>query len=236
MMDEEKGGGGRVRVYPLPEDTNAAEPHAGMIERPRRNRIGKHWLFIFPLLVWIACLGLAAYSILPLIPKIEREPIPITGGDPTQAPAEPDPSPAPTQPQRNLAPGNAFIHVAARQLETCSGSFRDYFILQQLAIENNKIFQNEAWRADVTSAMQLFHDDCQSLGTLPEAPPAYTEIEHWLKKAADEVEPATTSFTAAMEKEEAGQFQISIKHMIRFVDYIHNAENLMHGIFERKEI
>jgi hypothetical protein len=233
-MDKENNRSGRVNVYPYPEDTNAAELQPGTSERPRRAGRRKYWLFVFPLLAWAACLGLAAYAILPLLPAFERKQIPVTGGDP--APKATSPSRAPTQAQKDAPPQYAFIHEAATQLDTCSESFRSYFILQQLAFENEKIFQNEAWRKDVTSAMVLFHDDCQSLGSLPEAPPAYADIEHWLKKAADEVEPATTSFTAALEKEQVGQFQISIQHMIRFVDYIHNAENLMKGMQERKEI
>jgi hypothetical protein len=201
------------------------------------------WLLVFPLAACLACLGLMVFAAAPLFHQTRAVDIPVTGNDPT-LPAGPQASPTQKpsqaagtqQPEGTPLPGLQFLKAVRQSLESCSGSFQEYFLLEELAVDHPDVFQSKKWRTDATNAMNLFHEDCQTLGTLPDAPPAYAEVDHWLKLAAGEVEPATTSFSAALEKQEAGQFQISIKHMLMFVDYIHNAEGAMNGMLQRKEI
>lgn len=240
-MDDQQDGSSHARVYSTPEDEKQAERAEAPDppgSPPRRKPLGwRVWLFVFPLVAWLACLGVAGTTVLPLIMNPQTNEIPVTGDDATQSPTQGAPSQAATpQADGKQRPGPEFANKAASQLEACSEAFRNYFLLEQLAIDNPDIFQNEDWRSDTTSAMHSFEDDCQTLGKLPAAPPAYAEVEHWLKLAASEVEPATASFSAALEKEQVGQFQNSIRHMIRFVDYIHNAESAMDSMRSRKEI
>ncbi len=128
------------------------------------------------------------------------------------------------------------MNLAQQSLETCTSSFHDYFVLEQLAVNQPDVFTDDTWRSDVTDAMQAFREDCQKLGTLPTAPSAYAEIDHWLKLAAGEVGPSTDSLANAINHDQVDQFQASVEHLLKFVDYIHNAEGAMEGINQRKEI
>lgn len=246
-MNEQQGGSSHDGDQEQPVDLLAPTEDQPRV-KPRK-RSG--WLFVLPLVAWLACLGATAYAVFPLFPEPQTTEIPVTGEDPDRAPTS-SPTQAPPQGDGSQGGGSQeggsqkgegsqprgkdFIAQAKTQLEACTKSFRSYFLLEQLALDNPDIFQNGAWRGDATTAMQDFEDDCQTLDSLPAAPPAYQEVEHWLKLAAGEVKPATTSFSASLEKKQAGQFRESIQHMLQFVDYIHNAENAMNGMLDRKEI
>jgi hypothetical protein len=194
--------------------------------QPRKKRHRQWWLLALPLLAWLACLGLVVNIVTPLVWNRQTLQIPVTGGDPTLAAPQ----------EKKTVTGAVYMGLARQRLASCTGSFHDYFILEQLVIDQPAVFTDDAWRTDVTDAMEAFRDDCQRLGSLPSAPTAFAEVDHWLKLAAGEVGPSTDSLTRAIDKEQAEQFRVSIQHLLKFVDYIHQAEGAMDGLQQRKEI
>ncbi len=217
---------------------------------PARRRGWGLWLFVIPLAAWLACVGLAVVILIPMVLNPPRMDIPVTGGDSGQghgkapvlatqtpkgvAPASPGPTAAPqTAPSVSAS---IYLNTARTRLDTCAASFHDYFILEQVVVDQPDVFTDPSWRSDATDAMHAFHDDCQALGSLPAAPASLGEIDHWLKLAAAEVGPASDSFTTALEKNQTDQFRASVSHLLKFVDYIHNAEGALDGIKQRKEI
>ncbi len=231
----------RVQVYQVP---GKSEPGGNVPARKRRR--WPVWLFVFPLAAWLACMGLMVYALIPMIYQARAVSIPVTGGDPSRTPVTKAVPASPTAkaaqvgstatPQRQPPSEQQYVDAAKQSLDTCTGSFQQYFLLQQMAIDNPDVFSDDTWRSEATAAMNSFHDDCQALGKLPDAPPAYADVDHWLKLAAGEVDPATTSFSAALQNNAADQFQLSIRHMLKFVDDIHNAVGAFDGVLQRKQV
>jgi hypothetical protein len=219
---------GDQREMSQQEFTNAAGP-------PPTRRKRAVWLFVLPLLAWGACcLGLMIFLVAPLFLDRQRAEIPVTGGDPANAPVILTPTATPAG-QKPVS-GQEYMDQATQRLDTCTSSFHDYYILERLVVDKPAVFADAAWRSDVTTAMQSFRTDCQPLGSLPAAPAAYTEIDHWLKLAAGEVGSSADNLAKAIDQDQVSQIQASIDHLLKFVKYIHNAEGAMDGIKQRKEI
>lgn len=224
-------------VQDLPEehpDPATAGPGPGPLPEPARKRrpIGRrYWLFVIPLLGWFACLGLAVYLLWPLVGNARQADIPVTGGDPGRAPARETPAPA-----QNPADGPTYLSAVKQRLDACSSSFHDYFLLEQLAVNRPEVLHDSSWRSDISDAMDAFRQDCQPLGTLPAAPRAYADVDHWLKLAAGEIGPTTDGLATAINKDQDAPLHSSVEHMLKFVDYLHNAENALNGLNDRKEI
>ncbi len=213
--------------------------------QPPRRRKRRLWLFVLPLLGWMACLGLLLSMLAPLMTANRAfRNIPVTGKDPTGPLAiptqtqtsQPQAAQPKTTPQKNgPVSGFEYMNQANKRLDACTSSFHDYFVLEQLVVDQPDMFTDSTWRSDVTNAMTSFRADCQQLGTLPSAPTDYAEIDRWLKQAAGEVGQSTDNLASAIDKERPDQFQVSVEHLLKFVEYIHKAEGAINGIKNRKE-
>lgn len=211
---------------------------------PERARPGTFLLLLLaPFLITAACIGLgalafgwlgerAAASMLQnragAVP--EQFGIPVTGGE------------APTpQPEQESHPPAAYLILAQEQMAACFYSFGAFVDLEQLVFEEPALFQDEQYNQNAQEAVDLFREDCQGLHGLPEAPPAYSELDLWLRRSADEAGLAADNFSQALESGRAGVFSshsmnLTIEHLLNFIDYTHNAAAVLEMISQRRDL
>lgn len=214
----------------------AAEKEAEAAAKTRR---GIRWMLILiPLFLCLITSALGAVVAAPLRGQMQSGVIPrvpVTGADPQLA-VTPESTAAPSDQVPSPLLGQTYREAAVDHLTTCMSSFHDFFIMEELAAHQPDVLQNDTWQTDVTQTMNSFREDCEKLGSLPDAPASFTELDRYLKLAASEVGPATDSFTSAMKSQQASDLRGSIRHMMRFVEYTQNAEAILSGMEQRREI
>jgi hypothetical protein len=114
-------------------------------------------------------------------------------------------------------------------------AFHDFFLIEQVAIHEPELIRNNAWRDQAAGAMFVFQRDCSPLGSLPPAPSAYDEADRWLKLAAGEVDSASSRFDTMLVENDSEQITEIAGHMLRFIEFTHNAERIIDFLEERKE-
>ncbi len=201
------------------------EPPTRPLKRPGRLRA-------FALLLLLICLlEVGLFTFQTLVPPPQRS-LPVTGGGAgvTQPPRE---NLIPAHPP---AAGADYRQEMEDRLSTCMVSFHEFFLLQELATRRNDIFSTETWRKDGSQAMDAFLRDCEQLGELPSAPPIYTEVDRWLKLAADEVSPAADSFRDALGQDGPDGLTDSMSHLIHFIEFTRNAQSALYNLKNRREL
>jgi hypothetical protein len=123
-----------------------------------------------------------------------------------------------------------------RRLSDCTIAFQDFFMIEQAAIHEPQLIRNQAWRDQATGAMLLFEQGCSALGSLPPAPSAYGEADTWLKLAAGEVVSASSRFDVMLVENDTELVMEVAGHMLRFMEFTHNAERIIEHLEERKEL
>jgi hypothetical protein len=185
-----------------------------------------------------------------LYPRFQPPAIPVTGVEqpslpnagPNAQPQDKKPQSQPPQAEKPQAqpptarPGTSYRTLATDALDTCSSAFHDFFVLEELVAHRPGVINDSQFRDDSTQAMQAFREDCAKLAALPEAPAAFREIGALLKHAAGEVAPAADSFTQMLDQSDANLLSDSVEHMLKFVDYTHQAESLLSQMEEMKNI
>lgn len=198
---------------------------------PRR-RHRRSWLFLaLVLLVCLAYLGVSLYMNNPSVggSRFIRY-LPVTGGDGT---GQRRTQLAPLLP---AVPGKIYRLEAEHRLELCSSSFSSVFDLERMATRRPDMLESPRWIKQTQQAMQDFQQDCGELGSMPTAPSAYAEVDHWLKMAASEVEPVSERLGKVLDKHDPLDLLGAMDHMTRFITYTHNARSALDGMQDRKEI
>lgn len=223
-------------------DEDLPEEGQALPERPRPGaaaRVLRAVLLWAPIAACIACLAAAYFS----LPRERAPGLPVTGDGlpppaPTLTPGTPPAAPQPTQrPDEPDSPRpTSYKFEAIRRLEDCTLSFHSFFMIEQVAIHNPGLIDNEAWREEATGAMLAFEEDCALLRALPPAPAAYDEADRWLKLAAGEADSTSTRFRAMLSDNDHSQVFEIADHMLRFIEYTSNAERIFQLLEERKEI
>lgn len=225
------------------EQPNLPEQSASTPSRTSVRR--RVFLTLSILLNCLVCLGvgLAALHVLAPPPLVSAPiELPVTGGDPAAdpTPAPDDPTPSPTPGQGFASPATplaqTYHDAAAERLSICMASFHDFFLMEELAAQQPDILKNNSWNEDVTRVMTAFRTDCEPLGSLPDAPTGYAEMDRWLKLAAGEVTQAADSFAAALQNQRSADLSGVTTHLMRFVHYAQNAEDILSSMEERREI
>lgn len=119
-------------------------------------------------------------------------------------------------------------------LDACGNAFQDFFTLEHMAAEQPDMVDSPQWRSDAAQAVKGFRADCAPLGGLPAAPPVYSGLDQLLKQASDEVAPVADAFSSGLDGNGTRKFNDSMIHMLRFVDYFHQAEDLLSRLDELK--
>lgn len=214
------------------------------------SRLSSLLLILSPFILAAACIGMGALALGMLGERAvasllqsragavpEQLGIPVTGG------AHPTPqAERPRQSQElpeSETPG--YLITAQERMSTCYDSFAGFVDLEQLVFEEPGLFQDAAYRMSAQEAADLFRYECQSLQALPEAPPAYQELDHWLQRSADEAGLAADSFSHALEVGQSGVFasrymNLTVEHLLNFIDYTHNAASVLESLSERRDL
>ena len=216
-------------------------------EAHRQNAVTSRLLLLAPLLACMGCLALAFASQRIYKSQLNAQPLPVTGedsGSPDQTvptlPHEDNPSPMP-QREEPRPPILAYRFEVDRVLEACYHSFHQFYLFEEMMVSEPQMIESERWVVDAQNATDTFQDDCVGLGDLPSAPGYYAEVDHWLKLAAGEVAPAAESFARALGRRPAARTQreelrLVVGHMMKFLEYTHNAEAALSSTDERREI
>lgn len=218
----------------------------GKSSRPYRRSRKLSILIMTSLLAFCLSCGALVYFLAPALtrPNPERAAIPVTGlGDdsqeqdqepePTVAPSHtPDPTlesdqDRPTPPVVQPTPVYNYRSEAEFRLAICYDAFHEFYLLEEMAIENPELIYESQWRTDMDGAMNLFRQDCEPLGSLPDAPPRYIEADHWFKMAAAEVGPAADQFSTALDTQEGDAMQMALRHIVNFIEYTQMAEKAL---------
>ena len=206
---------------------------------PGRDRRG----FIRALLLWLplmACAGCLFVSYM-LLPPMTADGIPVTGSrDPLIPPTPTAGAPSAQPPAPPAPPGFSYRDEALLRLDACNASFHDFFVVEQIAIHQPEVAAGSAWRAEAERAVQSFRDNCEPLGSLPAAPAAYTQVDTWLKLAAGEVAPAVEGFSVMLDaddprRQDRERMSRTVDHLIKFLEYTTNAEDLIDRLQLRKQ-
>src|SRR5512133_2600673 len=242
-MDEHPNLPEQAQVMTTEEPAQSANPPSRMASRTAvRRRVFLTLSLLFNCLV---CLGVGFVALHVMTPQAFLSApveLPVTGGDPpldpTTAPDDPTPSPPPDKDfgGPSLPLTQTYREAAVDRLSICMSAFHDFFLMEELAAQQPEILKNDAWTKDVTRAMNAFRSDCEPLGSLPDAPAGYAEMDRWLKLAAGEVTQAADSFAAAMQNQPSADLGGVAKHLMRFVHYAQNAEDILSSLEERREI
>lgn len=202
------------------------------------------FMILGSLLAFCLSCGALVYFLAPALTLSDpnRALIPVTGlgedseeGDqerePTVAPGKTlDPTPEPVRPTPRVVqptPAYNYRSEAENRLAICYDSFHEFYLLEEMAIENPELIYEAQWRIDINGAMDLFRKDCEPLGSLPDAPPRYIEADHWFKRAAAEVGPAADKFSTALDTHEGETMQMALRHIVNFIEYTHMAEKAL---------
>lgn len=159
--------------------------------------------------------------------------IPVTGGE--------APTPQP-EGSRNQPPASSgYLISAQEQMAVCFDSFGAFVDLEQLVFEEPALFQDEQYRQNAQQAVDLFRVDCQALHNLPAAPPAYRELDLWLRRSADEAGLAADNFSHALEAGQSGVFasqsmHLTVEHLLNFIDCTHNAAAVLELLNQRRDL
>ncbi len=217
----------------------------------KRVRLSVPLLMLAPFVFAIACIGLGALAfgqfgeraVISLLgmrvgAAPERVGIPVTGG------AQPTPKPVLPPEQQRLLPeaeGYGYLLLAQEQMASCYDSFGAFVDLEQLVFEEPALFKDAVYRDSAQQAAGMFRSDCEALHALPAAPPAYRELDKWLRLSADEAGLAADHFMLALEAGQSGVFSsrsmhLTVEHLLNFIDYSHNAASILEFISQRHDL
>lgn len=135
-----------------------------------------------------------------------------------------------------LTPAVDYGLEAEMRLSLCSDAFQNFFVIQHLAAMEPGLIRNDGWRSDADDAVTIFQRDCTLAESLPKAPVVYTEVDHWMRLASTEVNPAAQTFALAIQDERPEGLHESAVHLERFFQYIVNAEEAIRTVRLRREI
>src|SRR6266508_370737 len=99
----------------------------------RGRRFRKRWLFAVPLIAWLCCLGAAVYLFFPLNHAAAPLSIPDTGDPAGPTPGEQTTPDIETPPAPGSPAADGYLEEAQNRLGSCTASFHDYFVLEQVA-------------------------------------------------------------------------------------------------------
>lgn len=206
--------------------------------RPVR-RIWRALALVVPSLACALCLALAVMFVeTQLAPPAQVQvEVPVTGAEtPTPSPTLTAPPVPERSPVQILTPADDYGVEAELRLALCDEAFEHFFILQHLAAMDPGLIRNNEWRTDAEDAVEIFQRDCALAEGLPDAPSVYSEVDHWMRLAATEVDPAAEKFAIAVDQKQSdGLFETSI-HLARFFEYTAHAHAAMQAIRLRREI
>lgn len=212
----------------------------------KRARAGTFLLVIAPFVMVAACIGLgalafgwlgerAAASLLQNRAGAVPQPfgIPVTGRE--------APSPQPDETGEQTYVPAAYLLLAQEHMAACFVSFGAFVDLEQLVFEDPALFQDEQYHQNAQQAADLFREDCHALHGLPDAPPAYRELDLWLRRSADEAGLAADNFSQALEAGRSGVFasrsmHLTVEHLLNFIDYTHNAASVLEMLNQRRDL
>ncbi len=225
------------KYEPIQEETGPENPLALSDSLPEEPRRRSRWKLpgLFLLLAWIACLLLAFVAFTPLVGS-SSDGIPVTGGSLVNVPSAATLTPLPPEQQPKLMPGETYKFVAEQRLSTCSSSFQSLFVLERLVAHQPNLMQDPTWSSDASRAMKAFRQDCEQLGHLPAAPAEFAKVDGLLKQAAGEVRPAADGFSIVLQSHELNQLTLSINHLQKFVEYIHQVENMLQNMQDIRQL
>lgn len=185
-------------------------------------------IILYPLVACVMCTVLTLALARPPSAGTDPAVIPNTGGaDPV--------TPTPGSP-RALSPGYTYPEAAHTQLATCLSAFHHFVILEETGAHQSGATDSQVWRDQMSRAAQSYRAACQPLGNLPAAPPAYSELEHWLKLAAAEVGPMTDDFQTALDQNHMDAYQAALDHLDKFVEYAKNAEDILSALDQQRNL
>lgn len=213
----------------------------------KRARRGTFLLLVLaPFLMAAACIGLGALVFGWLGERVaasllqtragavpEQFGIPVTGGE--------APTPQPEVPFNQPSVPTGYLISAQEQMAVCYDSFGAFVELEQLVFEEPTLFQDEKYLQNAQQAVDLFREDCQALHGLPEAPPAYRELDLWLRRSADEAGLAADNFAHALEVGQSGVFasrsmHLTVEHLLKFINYTYNAASVLEMLSQRRDL
>lgn len=223
------------------------EDHPNTTQTSRKQaRAGTFLLILAPFLMAAACIGLGALafgwlgeravaSLLQNRAGAVPVPfgIPVTGGE--------GPTPQPDGTGEQPSDPSVYLLLAQEQMAACFESFGAFVDLEQLVFEEPTLFQDEQYHQNAQRAVDLFREDCQALHGLPEAPPAYRELDLWLRRSADEAGLAADNFSLALDAGRSGVFasrsmHLTVEHLLNFIDYTHNAASVLEMLSQRRDL
>ena len=207
--------------------------------QPPRGR--KRWLWLLalaPLMVCLGCVAITAAAVSRFSGRWSPGLVPITGDPlPAETPFAPDPE---LQPTGEPAPGGEYRAEVDRVLQSCYGSFHEFFMFEELVVSQPGMLEDEGLRQQANRAADSFHEACGQLGELPRAPIHYAEADHWLRKAAAEVAPASENFVLLLgtqpgESAREEHLRKAVSHVMNFIEYTSNAETVFSSMDDRRE-
>lgn len=219
------------------------QENPGALEAQQRAALRRRYLRA--LLIWVPLAACAACLVVALValPSMDNPLLPVTGGRAPvhDIPVAPTLTPGPTrqpEPAPVVPPNTIFSYKeeALSRLADCSSAFHDFFLIEQLALHQPEMIQEENWRSQASTAMQFFEHDCAPLGEMQDVPTAYGEVDRWLKLAAGEVDSASGVFHDMLDAQDMRQIGVITDHMLRFIEFTHNAESIIDRLERRKQI
>lgn len=218
-----------------PEQTG--DPKDGVFYEEPVTRPAARRTFVVRMLAWLPMAFFAACLVLAMLaqPLARAVPnVPVTGGS---LPPAPTLTPG-GEPVLRLSEGVglSYKEIAAARIHECTMAFHEFFILERMATNHPDMVSSDSWRSDAQIAMDDFESGCAPLGTLPDAPHAYAEADRWLKLAAGEVNSASTRFALLIEDSDAAHIEVIGEHVMKFLEFTHNAELIIDRLEERKEL
>lgn len=186
-------------------------------EEPRRFTWWHAVLWVLTTAILVSFVGhqILAYTLL----QRQEVRLPVTGGMKTPTPGADSAQPTQT--------AGRYRDRLEAQLDACMASYHHIFYIQSPDGQTPGPQDNDAWRAQMKQVLENFHTDCGALGDLPDAPPAYADVDHWVQLAAAEVSPAMEEVNQLIESGEISGHG-GLRHLLQFAEYTAKAQSALH--------